>query len=377
MAAPSKEDVPVRLLGWLVLAVSLALPARHALLANAPSCDVCHDESTVRCPTCEGKGTFLDKCPTCDGKGTMPCPIADCGTTTKGMRPCPNPACEKGKIHWEGGDVDPCRLCGGRGAIDCAACNDSVVTCMRCAGKHTIQWACLDCRATGRVPCPKCQVRIDASDCPWCHGAPDLACPRCKGTGNDQLVCPVCKGTDKAYCPDCRGLGKIACSGCLGTGSMRYKMVDRSGRDHGSGGRRSHEDCNGTGVVPCPAGKDRTVPCWVGDKFRGCKHDHGKLVTNCFWCDGTKHLPCGGCDRGDHRAFEVSARVLAQTNHHTDAAAMFRVALARAQAYFARGPQEKPKTPDDLAAFNRRRSDTLGRLESEIATEEKSTVQVK
>ncbi|MBI1849647.1 MAG: hypothetical protein HYR85_04830 [Planctomycetes bacterium] len=336
------------------------------------ACDVCHDQKTVQCPNCEGKGTFLDKCPTCEGKGKMPCPIEGCGTTKKGMLPCPNKSCVKGMIPWEGGDKDSCHICSGRGAIDCPTCNDSEVTCFRCAGKHTVQWGCLDCRSTGRLPCPKCQLRVDASDCVWCHGAHDLTCPRCKGSGNELFVCPVCRGTDKAYCTECLGLGKVACDTCHGTGWKRYKMVDRSGVNHGSGGRRQCDSCNGTGTETCPQGKDRQLPCWIGNVLKRWKHVEGKLVASCLWCDGDKHLPCGGCYRGEQRGLEISARVLAKANHHAEAATMLRAALARAQAYFARGPQGEVKSPDDLAKFNRARSDTLARIEGEIATEEKT-----
>ncbi len=363
----------MRLVERLIGALALSIPAAAGPLATASAaCDVCKDEESVTCTGCSGKGSTTEKCFQCESKGKVSCFIDGCGALGKGLLPCPNPACAKGSVKWEDEHVDPCRLCSGRGTVDCPICNDSELPCLRCQGKRSLTWPCLDCRTSGRVPCPLCQVQPDETTCAWCRGSAEWNCPRCKSAGTEILQCPLCRGSGKAICPDCTGLGKVACKSCHGTGWMRIKLVDRKTKaDRGAGGRHRHDDCQGKGTVPCPAGDARKADCWMALRLKSWKHENGKLVASCQWCGGEKRLRCGGCDSGGFRVLEVSAQMLSRADHPGEAAALLRSAIARAEAYFARGPRAETKTPEEVTAFTRRRSETLARLQGALAAAEK------
>src|SRR5262249_32337166 len=199
----------------LLLSLILAVPfvASTPIAGAGDPCALCGDKKVVTCPSCGGKKTYFDNCTGCDGKGKRPCLL--CGsyvnipekewkgvTPGKGLLPCTNSYCVKGTVTWETwGEKAPCKLCAGKGAIDCKLCSGSEIPCIRCNGKMKIEYACTDCRMTGEIPCPLCQPKVaKAKGCFLCQGAAPIDCPRCQASGKVLVKCPVCKGTERAFC---------------------------------------------------------------------------------------------------------------------------------------------------------------------------------
>ena len=119
---------------------------RHAELTAVHPCEVCGGtgkvQSSVPCPTCDGKGTVL--CALCDGRGYNFVPGSP-----------------------------PCTTCGGSGAT---VQDGHAVACAACGGTgkgkgSVIKQACTQCVA-GRVVCRDCVGgRIKrVKECPECHG---------------------------------------------------------------------------------------------------------------------------------------------------------------------------------------------------------------
>lgn len=349
----------------LFVALLSVLPPTEGAISSESPCALCRGENTVACPSCDAKGKFTDRCDSCEGRGKNPCGMKACGTVGKGLLPCPNSACEKGNMLWEDGSKEPCRLCAARGTIDCPICSDSEVPCYRCEGKRTQQRPCLDRRASGRLPCPLCRVSAESKTCAWCNGSRESPCLRCRSTGTESLVCPLCRGTDQAFCPHCAGLGKIACKNCYGTGWIRLKTWG-SGKHVARAGKERHDACQGKGWQPCPVSKERRVACWMVSPSSRFTHKDGKVVADCTQCGGRKHLDCMGCAQGEFRALEISAAILRTTNHHAQEAALLGAALKKAEEYFARGAVGARSSESEVAKHELRRRETLARLQAAL-----------
>lgn len=136
-------------------------------------------------------------------------------------------------------DLEPCRLCGGKGDYHCVSCgNTGTVTCGGCNG--TGVWHCPGEEGKGKCnngyyTCKSCngdtyarsgdgQIPPDAKpgscstcggkgkiECWTCHGNPTQACDKCGGTGKEECPVGTCK-VSRQYnwkCPDCKGTGYI------------------------------------------------------------------------------------------------------------------------------------------------------------------------
>lgn len=125
----------------------VAAQRRHAELTTVHPCEVCGGagkvQSSVPCPTCEGKGTVL--CGVCDGRGYSFIP---------GSPPCAT--CGGSGATVQDGRAVACATCGGTGKG-----KGSVIkqTCPQCIAGRAI---CRDC-VGGRIKRVK--------ECPECHGA--------------------------------------------------------------------------------------------------------------------------------------------------------------------------------------------------------------
>ncbi len=119
---------------------------RHAELTTVHPCETCVGagkvQSSVPCPTCDGKGTVT--CHACDGRGYNLIPGAP-----------------------------PCTTCGGSGSM---IQEGRRATCSACAGTgkgkgSEIKQTCVQC-AHGRAPCRECvggRIKL-TKECPECHG---------------------------------------------------------------------------------------------------------------------------------------------------------------------------------------------------------------
>ncbi len=356
-----------------ILAVALLVAAAPLVARAADPCALCNDRKVVTCPTCAGKKTTFDPCPGCDGKSKRPCflcagflnvPESEWKKLApgKGLLPCPNTVCVDGTVTWELGEKAQCKLCAGKGAIDCKLCSASEISCYRCNGKMKVEVACTDCRMKGEIPCPLCQPKIaSAAGCFWCRGAPPAGCPRCQATGKVLVTCPVCRGSESAFCLECRGLGRTPCEKCGGTGWKRIKLVDTRNGKESKGGRSSDDWCNGRGTVVCKSCEKQRVACWFQNPSEGLEHRGGKVTISCAFCDGDGKLECSGCYRGTSRAFEVAAGVLCDAKSFPLAADLYRDAILKASAFYDSKKPEGDVTPEQIA---KRREATLSRLES-------------
>ncbi|MBQ9355516.1 MAG: hypothetical protein IJT84_07560 [Clostridia bacterium] len=132
-------------------------------------------------------------------------------------------------------ELEPCRLCSGKGGYHCVSCgNTGSVTCRGCggSGKWTCPgedgkgkctngyYTCQSCNGDGKNRsgdgniiegnCGNCKG-MGKLECWTCHGNPNRNCDKCSGTGKEECQVETCK-VSKAYgwkCPDCKGTGFI------------------------------------------------------------------------------------------------------------------------------------------------------------------------
>lgn len=133
--------------------------------------------------------------------------------------------CGNGKV--------PCSMCAGRGRISCepwtrcAACR-ATDSCAECggSGKRRSGGSAARTPTSSRTPTsprsPAQHRGADATDgpradCALC-GAPESACPDCRGRGHGRTVCADCRGRGSQPCPDCDGSGKTDHEACGGQG---------------------------------------------------------------------------------------------------------------------------------------------------------------
>ena len=116
-------------------------------------------------------------------------------------------------------------------------CDDGKVSCPRCRGNRRLpcaRWTecagcrerrtecCVACRGSGkrqrgRTPVQPSEEPVRRTACERC-GAPDAACPDCRGQGHGDTTCPDCRGRGSVPCPECGGRGKVAHEACGGRG---------------------------------------------------------------------------------------------------------------------------------------------------------------
>jgi hypothetical protein len=77
-----------------------------------------------------------------------------------------------GKIKWEDGKLNTCKLCGGAGKVRCEDCQSAQTPCAACAGKGKLDGRCLECAGTGVLVCVLC---TSETACAQCSGARALA----------------------------------------------------------------------------------------------------------------------------------------------------------------------------------------------------------
>ncbi|MFG2223191.1 hypothetical protein [Streptomyces sp. NPDC048644] len=161
-------------------------------------------------------------------------------------------ACGNGRV--------PCDRCTGHGELVC----EPLRACTGCAGAGS----CATCGGSGQrghhsAAAPAHDERETCVKC----GAPEAACPACRGAG-------------RVRCTDCDGSGKVACPGCEGEGSVGHKACGGAGRTttwtEGTIKHRSVESKVPTPTTPPPvlvrliasgAGQWRTADCGYGDRL--------------------------------------------------------------------------------------------------------------
>lgn len=132
-------------------------------------------------------------------------------------------------------ELEPCRLCGGKGDYHCVSCgNTGTVTCRGCNGTgvwhcpgedgkgkcNNGYYTCKSCNGDGKNrsgdgniiegSCGNCSGK-GKIECWTCHGNPTQACDKCGGTGKEECQVGTCKVSRKYNwkCPDCKGTGFI------------------------------------------------------------------------------------------------------------------------------------------------------------------------
>lgn len=253
---------------WLVLCSSI-------VGGDAPAdCRLCGARTVLVCERCNGKGLRELPCDACAGERSVPCPVVGC---EKGRLPC-RPCGGGGEIHWETGAVDPCKVCGRKGSVDCGFCAGSgKVDCAACrrSGKKTV--SCGACLGAGQPPCPRCPA---SRPCPACGGRRETACRFCLGKAELVIACGACRDWGLLFCKDCYH-GAVACETCHGTGRRRLVL-------EGSGSRAGSQKCaacGGRGYEKCRACRDGVVPCVEPLRFEECGHCTGGRVP-CTVCGG-------------------------------------------------------------------------------------------
>lgn len=236
--------------------------------------------------------------------------------------------------------------------------------CVPCAGKKKIQSACFDCRETGTILCPLCEVKPETAPCALCGGAPGPECARCAASGRMTVTCFACRGSDKAACFECYGSGRRVCPGCDATGVERFKLVNTTTGSETNGGKTSHSACGGKGTIDCPDCQDRKAACWMArDRKNG--HEHGKYRVECERCYGQGKVECGGCSRGSHRGLEIAAEVLRGAGKNAEAIPLLKEAMKRATRWFD-AKKSADESAEDVEARVAARDAALARIRKAI-----------
>lgn len=114
-------------------------------------------------------------------------------------------------------DLEPCRLCGGKGDYHCVSCgNTGTVTCGGCNGTgvwhcpgedgkgkcNNGYYTCKSCNGDGKNrsgdgniiegSCGNCSGK-GKIECWTCHGNPTQACDKCGGTGKEECQVGTCR----------------------------------------------------------------------------------------------------------------------------------------------------------------------------------------
>ena len=294
------------ILATLILLLAGGVCETRAQVENggegSDSCRVCSSKLAVKCPTCKGTGQERFECPLCEGAGKTDClscgPIelgafknkkmssaerrkAEAlrkkiqkalrnpgrGTKTKEKKPkkgytdCPNRTCYGGRMIWDVGKTNPCRVCGTKGLVKCPGCRGGNRRCLVCAGKRKVIGTCRTCRGHGNLSCPGCQLEAPTAKCPLCNGRKTTACGACQKSRHLPNHCGTCRGQGVSNCEDCRGHQRLTCGTCSGSGKVRYKIVTPGGGNGGSGGIRGCEECSGRGYDKCTECRRGKVTC--------------------------------------------------------------------------------------------------------------------
>lgn len=284
----------------------------RARAQEADACGLCAGAREIKCPGCRGTAKAKGPCEFCDGERTMRC---DWAHESPRRSTCDN--CIGGKIRWDDGKVNSCKLCGGRGSSQCAGCKLAPrQKCKECLGMGHRQNECRACCGTAKLPCLVCS---DAADCLACDRAEQVKCPRCRGSGEASQQCIDCVGHGKVPCEGCLGQGKHGCTDCYATGLARAQYQDRT-----TAYSKGCSACDKSGVRTC-------VRCQKGlARCEGCGGG-GRLTGVCRLCSGKRLLPCGSCGEHGFRAADLQGSILLEKGEREAAAKLFRFAKSRAE----------------------------------------------
>lgn len=250
----------------LFLGISTLSFAPRPAAENCTSCTV----GFLACERCDGKGEQERGCRRCRGFGTMRCIYC----VGQGAWDCP--ACFEGKIRWNTGDKDSCKLCKATGKIKCAGCNGTKkVGCLSCKKTRKIKTQCVPCFGTGVFPCPTCPR---PATCQLCSNTKEMVCFWCDGKGRHFKECEDCLGSKLQFCDSCAG-GMIACSNCHGAGRIRY--VDGNGN---KAGHRPCTVCDGKGYSKCNGCKGGLAACEKEGASKKCDYCTGVGSWSCMAC---------------------------------------------------------------------------------------------
>lgn len=254
----------------LILAGLGVGPAAGAVGGGAEDCSICKSECKLPCDRCKGHGKRSINCLRCSGKRKLDCPANLC---IDGLRWCH--ACEgEGKIHWNSGGTDPCKVCKRKGKLKCPFCKGSkTLGCPDCGKTGKIKVGCAACLGMGSHPCPRASCRDQA--CPLCSDSKEVGCYICQEDGQHEGRCKHCAGHGTRFCPEkfCAA-GMLVCKKCFGTGTE--KRVYRNGSSAGS---KRCGQCRGKGFDKCKTCKGGTIPCKEQVPSEDCKScDRGKVT---------------------------------------------------------------------------------------------------
>lgn len=301
------------ILAVVLLVLAIGPGSAPLLLAQdtppATACVACQGQKRLACPTCSGAGKALRACASCGGRARFACrrkldrphPELDADVVAilwhKGTEvDCPNRYCRGGRVTWEGGKIDNCKLCGATGRVRCVDCQLSATQCAACSGKARTERVCLDCAGSGTIECVLCAST--KAPCPGCSGKKKTHCAPCDGSGQLIQACPACQARGTVPCSQCAGLAKIVCGSCSGTTRIRSEVAGGGG----SAGTTSCTACDakGTRACVCKAGRDACESCG-GAKF---------AMSDCIDCDGSGDAACRACGVWGHRTSELIAETL-------------------------------------------------------------------
>lgn len=255
------------LVASLLLVGSAPLPSTQSLPVKSCSsedCKLCAGQHQWACRRCEGKGQRATPCTRCGGDHKIECPVRGC---IKGKLSC-NACYGEGKITWQTGDKDSCKVCSRKGKVTCGFCTGKgKFECPKCGKSGKASMPCQACAATGVFPCPKSR----AARCVVCKGHREYACRSCAGRGEQFAQCDGCKDYGLLFCEKCFH-GRTACTECHGTGKLRYVGSESGAR----AGTHKCGPCGGRGYSQCKR-------CDKG--VRRCDLDHPRT-------------PCKDCQRG-------------------------------------------------------------------------------
>ncbi|TAJ16716.1 MAG: hypothetical protein EPO68_10630 [Planctomycetota bacterium] len=305
--------------------------SQEPALSNA--CSLC-DSGSIPCPDCAGSGARVVDCSECTASGRAVCRFC---APSRFVRPhekaekapkagsidCTNAKCRAGRIHWTGGDVDRCQLCGGTPHAKCPACRGQFkAACPPCHGTGVRDLVCRTCAGDGKLACPVCIAKPSDGRCVACDEKGSFDCPRCvlAPVPRDPIACVACdKGT--GWCEPCRGKGELACASCGGSGKRRSVATSTFGVPGGpnsSAGKQRCDPCAGKGVAACAACKSGRVDCAMCDR--------GKSRLPCPGCAEGRVL-CESCLSGGYALLETYGDVLAQAGDAERARLYYAAAL--------------------------------------------------
>ncbi|MCA9319308.1 MAG: hypothetical protein KDB53_01170, partial [Planctomycetes bacterium] len=169
---------------------------------------------------------------------------------------------------------------------------------------------CLDCGATGRLPCPLCLD--DTEFCVICKGVRPGNCVACPHFENHWSLCEQCSGTGDFLCLMCGGTKQGLCLGCFGSGTkleslFTDKKPKRCGACRGRGQLKCRS-CKGKGRLECPA----------------CKN--GRAAEICGRCE-PERPGCLACLDGADRPLHALARLLVDNEEYLAARQFWNLAL--------------------------------------------------